>query len=138
MALGSTIGAFLLPFRDQPNARTPQRVEALQTSGNGATSGMYLIGSSATASGDTYLVGLNVCVNTATSTSQIDIMFDEVTIGVCPKAGATNPSAALGVHTFYFGDLGLKGGTTTTNSVYLNIKNATAAVVWTARFNRLA
>ena len=137
MALTSTIGTFFLPFADPSGAVTPRKVEALQTTVSGSTAGTFLIGTSATASGDTYLVGLNVTIKDGTSTAAIDVMFDEVTIGSFAAFGATTPVSNLGTQSFYFGEIGLKGGTTTTNSVYLNCKTATSTVQAVCRFNRL-
>ena len=123
MALTNTIGALLQPWvQNQDDDKTPVTVQWLQTiTGAKTTQGVIKIIGSATASDEFHLVSANITVTAPTATSYIDLRLGTNVIATFP----TETADVTSNHTFFAGDVGVMGGTTTTNTVECVVSTAT-------------
>lgn len=124
MAIAGSQGARLMPFRDQPNDITPQRVDMLQTSTSGATAGSMQLVGSATVTNEFRIVSYDISVTNPTATAYIDFVAGGDIL-------ATFPTVAAGVTQHFshnYGSLGLMVGTTTTYTAEVFVRTATATV----------
>ena len=125
MAIVNTVASILYPFRDQPGARTPKRVEHLQTIGSAVTSGAVEIFGDATASDDFALISLVISQSDPTAATLLTVYAASTTLAIF-ATGTTDTKC------FNFGAHGLRCGTTTTGTVSFATSGGTSTVTWVA------
>lgn len=112
MALTPTIGVFWTPFKGKDTDKTPQLMEAFQTSGSGVTQGVLQIIGTATA--DSYFINhVTVWTTDPTAASLVALRA----AGAGTLAGMA--TATLAPVSMSFGPIGIMLGDAATNTLAL-------------------